>query len=102
MLLAKNRKAYFAYTIVEKFLAGIVLKGHEVKAIREGKVSFEGSYIDIIGGKAVVKGLHIGRYSKQSTSFSEEDTKRDRELLLNKQEIAKISREVAEKGNADA
>ncbi len=99
MLLAKNKKALHNYEIVEKYVAGIVLKGNEVKAIREGKVSFEGSYISIDKGIPSVKNMNIGKYSKQSEkSLAGYDEKRPRLILLEQQEIRNILRETAEKG----
>ena len=98
MLIAKNRKALFKHEIIDKYLAGIELRGYEVKSIREKNVSFEGSYIDIDKNEVFVKNLHIGKYSKQSQKYNPEDTKRPRILLLKKVEIRKISREISEKG----
>lgn len=97
-LLAKNRRAAFNHTIVDKYDAGIVLKGHEVKAIREGKTDFEGSYIKIINNEVYVVNLKIGRYSKQSKESGAIDEARSRKLLLNKKEILDLKRELAEKG----
>lgn len=96
-LLAKNRKALFDHAIIGRFDAGIVLKGYEVKAIKEGKVDFEGSYIRVLGKEAYAVNLNIGRYSKQSKE-SVFDPKRDRKLLLNKNEILEVEREVSQKG----
>lgn len=98
LLLAKNRKAMFNHTLLEKYTAGIVLKGYEVKAIREGKVDFEGSYVKLINGVPTITNLYIGRYSKQSTTSEKLDEKRPRGLLLGKKEIADVNRELSEKG----
>lgn len=98
MLLAKNRKALYNYEIIEKYLAGIVLRGYEVKAVREKKVSFEGAYVKIIGDEAFIVNLHIGHYSKQSQKSDEYQEKRPRKLLLNKREIEEIKRQINEKG----
>ena len=98
MLLAKNRKALFNHEIIEEFQAGISLHGYEVKAIREGKVNFEGSYVQIVGDKPVVINMHIGQYSKQSQKVNELDQNRTRDLLLNKTEIEKLTKELAQKG----
>ena len=97
-LLSKNRKAMFNHSIISRFDAGVVLKGYEVKAIREGKVDFEGSYVRVIKNEVYITNLKIGRYSKQSKEISPQDEKRDRKLLLNKNEIAEINRELSEKG----
>ena len=98
MLLAKNKKALFNNELVEKYMAGIELRGYEVKALREKNVSFEGSYVTIEDGNALVVNLGIGRYSNQSQDYDSNDAKRPRKLLLNKQELAKLSREISEKG----
>ncbi len=98
MLLAKNRRALHDFSIIEKYTAGIELKGYEVKAIREGKVSFEGAFIELRGGDVWVNNLYIGPYSKQSQDISEYDEKAARRLLLNASEISQIARQLQEKG----
>ncbi len=98
MLLAKNRKALFNYEIIEKYVAGVMLTGYEVKAIKERQVSFEGAFIKIEHEEAFLLNLHIGRYSKQAQKVDEFAQKRPRKLLLNRQEIEEITREVQEKG----
>lgn len=98
MLLSKNKKGLFNNEVVERYIAGVVLKGYEVKAIREKQVNFEGAYIRVEEGRAYVVNLHIGRYSTQSQEFSDSQTRRTRELLLNKYELLQLSRELAEKG----
>ncbi len=97
-VIAKNKKALHNFSVLETYTAGLVLRGYEVKAIREGKVSFEGSYINGQDGRLFVENLYIGRYSKQSRDISEADEKRSRALLLNKNEIAEVSRAISEKG----
>lgn len=96
--LAKNRKALFNHTLLEKYTAGIVLKGYEVKAIREGKVDFEGSYIKVVNNEVVILNLNIGKYSKQSKEIGDIDSRKARKLLLNKKEILELSRDMSEKG----
>ncbi|KKU31182.1 MAG: SsrA-binding protein [candidate division WWE3 bacterium GW2011_GWA1_46_21] len=98
MLLAKNRKAFFNHEIVEKLIAGIVLHGYEVKALKEGKVNFEGAYIKVDAGSAYVINLHIGRYSKQSQKPDDGEAIRQRLLLLNKNEIASLASHIHQKG----
>jgi len=97
-LLAKNRKALFDYGIIDKYTAGIVLEGHEVKSIREGNVNFEGSYISMVENEPYVVNLYIGRYSKKSFDTKPFDPKRPRKLLLESKEINEISRALSEKG----
>jgi SsrA-binding protein len=96
MLLAKNKKALHNYEVVQKFLAGIELKGYEVKAIREGKADFEGAYIRFLENRPFVVGMHVGRYSRQSQDV--DDTRRSRALLLNKNEVLKLQQEIVKKG----
>ncbi len=98
MLIVKNRKALFNHQIMEKFLAGIELKGYEVKAIKENNVSFEGSYVDVQDGQVYVQNLHIGKYSKQSQDYNDQESRRPRRLLLHQTEIAKLQKEISEKG----
>ncbi len=98
MLIQKNRKALFNHEILEKFMAGIELKGFEVKAIKENKASFEGSFVNIVKGEAFVQGMHIGKYSKQSQDYYEQEARRPRRLLLNKHELKKLKKEISEKG----
>jgi len=98
LLLVKNRSAMHDHTLISEYVAGIVLKGYEVKGIREKKASFEGSYVQILGGVPVVVNLTIGAYSKQGNEIAEQDAGRSRKLLLNKKEISEIQRELGTKG----
>ncbi len=98
MLLAKNRKALYNYEIIEKYMAGIVLRGYEVKAIRERHVSFEGAYIKLIKDEPFIVNLQIGKYSKQTQKTTPEDEIRPRKLLLHKKEIEMLKRQLNEKG----
>ena len=81
MLIAKNRKAHFDYEIVQKFTAGIVLTGYEVKAVREGKVELKGTFVQVIGGELYVVNMYIGRYSSMSQKYDEKDSRHSRKLL---------------------
>lgn len=92
----ENRKARFDYFFIDKYVAGMVLKGSEIKAIREGKVSFNDAYVYNKNGELFVKNLYIGEYS--NASFSTHKPLRERKLLLNKSEIRKIIRELQTKG----
>ena len=84
-----NKKAYHDYIIEDKYEAGIVLQGSEIKSIRLGKVSIKESYISFVKNEAFVKGLHISQYKNATYNNHEED--RDRKLLLHKREIIKLS-----------
>jgi len=92
----KNRTATFEYFIEDKFDAGMVLTGTEVKALREGKGSFNDSYCLMDHGELYIKGLHISPYSHGS--YANHAPTRDRKLLLKKKEINKIVQKLKEKG----
>jgi SsrA-binding protein len=92
----KNRSAFHEYFIDNKYEAGMVLLGTEVKSLREGKVSFSDSYCIVHKGEVWLKSLHIAEYSHGSSS--NHDPVRDRKLLLEKREIAKIESKLKEKG----
>ncbi|MEL7146231.1 MAG: SsrA-binding protein SmpB [Bacteroidota bacterium] len=92
----KNRKASFEYTFIETFEAGIVLKGTEIKSIREGKVSLQEAYCFIENEEMFIKGMNISPYSQ--ASFHNHDPIRTRKLLLSKKEIFKITSKHDEKG----
>lgn len=92
----KNRKAYFDYEIEEEVEAGIVLKGTEVKSLRAGKVQMNDAYARIERGEAFLAQLHISEY--EFGNLNNHDPVRVRKLLLNKVEIERLHRKVAEKG----
>lgn len=91
-----NRKAEYEFLILEKFSAGIMLTGTEIKSIRQGKVNMSDAYCTFTGKELYVLNLHIADYNR--SSFYKHDTKRPRKLLLKKQEIKKIHTKVKEKG----
>ncbi len=95
-VIAKNKKAYFLYEIVETFVAGIVLTGSEIKSIRAGKINFVDSYGVVENGEAYIKGLHIAPYERGG--YANHEPTRNRKLLLNKKEILKIAKRISEKG----
>jgi SsrA-binding protein len=92
----KNRSAYHEYFFDNKYVAGIVLTGTEVKSLREGKASFNDSYCIIHKGEIWIKSLHIAEYSHGTVN--NHDPVRDRKLLLQKREINKIDAKLKEKG----
>ena len=91
-----NKKAGFEYHLTDKYEAGIVLKGSEVKSIREGKVNIKGSYIRFLGNELYLIGMHIGDYS-HADSMSHENMA-DRKLLLHRKEMDKINEMLTQKG----
>ena len=95
-IISTNRKAFHEYFILEKYEAGIDLLGSEVKSLREGSANLKEGYVIIRNGNAILIGVHISPYSH--TGFKGHDPVRDRQLLLNKREIFKLSKKVAEKG----
>lgn len=92
----KYRKAYFNYTILEKYIAGIQLVGTEIKSIRENKASLVDTYCIFNGNELWVKGMHIALY--RFGSFYNHDVKRDRKLLLSKKELRRLHRDVEATG----
>ncbi len=90
MALVTNKKASYNYELGEKMTAGIELFGYEVKSLRSGQGSLEGSYVIVRGGEAFLIGSHIPAYQKANApaDFNE---RRNRVLLLRKKEIAEIA-----------
>lgn len=95
-LIANNKKAYHDYFIDEKYEAGLVLHGTEVKSLRLGKCSVKESFIRIENGEVYVYGMHISPYEKGN--IFNKDPLRVKKLLLHRQEINKLTGKVAEKG----
>jgi SsrA-binding protein len=94
--IARNKKAFFEYTLSDKFEAGIELKGPEVKSMREGKISLSDSFVRVEKGQAYLFGMHVSPY-KQSGPFAPDPT-RVRKLLLHRTEIDKLNSLTAQKG----
>jgi len=96
-IVIKNKKAFFNYDIVEKEVAGIILLGPEVKSVRNSNVSFNDSYCLFINNELWIRNLHISEY-ENSSSTDKYDPKRDRKLLITKEQIRKFKRKIEEKG----
>jgi len=96
-ILAVNRKAKFDYKILEKFEAGLVLSGHEVKSIRLGRMSLKASYVVIRKNEAYLIGANVPAYQPKNTPPGY-DPERSRKLLLNKKEIKYLTGKNQEKG----
>jgi SsrA-binding protein len=92
----KNRKAYFEYSILQKYVAGIVLTGTEIKSLRAGKASFNDSYCLLFKDELFLRNLHIAEYN--FGSIYNHDPNRERKLLLRRPEIRKIESKLKEKG----
>lgn len=96
-IVAANRRARFDYELLETFEAGIILTGQEVKSCRMGQVNLSGSYVSFLGGRPVIKHMKISAY-RQAGPLPDYNPERDRELLLKKSEMAKLTRATEEKG----
>ena len=96
-IIAVNKSASFEYFIEEKYEAGIVLEGNEIKSLRLGNVNMNDSFCFVVNGEAFVKNMHIAFYEK-SDGFASKNTRKDRKLLLHKSEIAKITGKVNKQG----
>lgn len=93
---ATNRKARHDYEIIGNIEAGIVLKGTEVKAVREGRINLTDAYARFKKGELWLIGMHISPYTK--SAIENHDPLRDRKLLLHKRELKKLFRQTEEKG----
>ncbi len=92
----KNRSAYFEYFIDDKYTAGIMLTGTEIKSLRTGRASFNDSYCIFHKGELFIKSFHIAEYA--FGNLNNHDPLRERKLLLNKRELKKIETRLKEKG----
>lgn len=92
----KNKKAEFQFFLIERYTAGIVLSGSEIKSIREGKASVNESFCVFIRQELFVKNMYVAEYSHGS-AFNHLP-RRDRKLLLNRRELRKLQNKVKEKG----
>src|SRR5690606_20632886 len=92
----KNRKAKFNFEFIEKFTAGIVLRGTEIKSIREGKASIAESFCEFQDGELFVINMNVQEYSH--ASHFNHAPKSERKLLLNKRELKKLEKEVRNSG----
>src|SRR5438874_10682568 len=95
-VVATNRKAFHDYAIEEKLEAGIVLKGTEVKSLREGQVNLRDSYASVDHGELVLHHCHISTYSHGN--IMNHDPVRPRKLLLHRKEISKLLGRTQQKG----
>lgn len=96
-LVFKNKKAYFDYEISEKFEAGIILTGTEVKSIREGKVSLVGTYCYFKNDSELfIKEMDIALY--EEGTYNNHEPKRERKVLMHKKELAKLKAKTDERG----
>lgn len=94
--IAENRKAYHDYFVLEKYEAGISLAGTEVKSVRAGNVNLKDAWCDVDKGVLLLKGVHISPY-EQGNIFNR-DPRRDRPLLMHKNEIMKLYGQIKQEG----
>jgi SsrA-binding protein len=92
----RNRSAFYEYAIEDKFIAGMVLTGTEIKSIRQSRVSFNDSFCYFSKGELFVRSLHITEYSHGA--YANHDPLRERKLLLTKRELRKMENKIKEKG----
>ena len=97
-LLAKNKKAYSDFEVLEKIEAGLVLVGSEVKSVKDGHAQLRGSFIEVHHGNAYVKNVHISKYKFDAKA--DYDPLRRRKLLLHAEQINKIGMQLDTKGVA--
>ncbi len=95
-VVSTNKKARFEFFILETFEAGLVLKGTEIKSVRNGQISLQEAYVRTNGEEIWLVGAHIAPY--EHASAFQHDPKRDRKLLMHKKEIRKLFDEVRIKG----
>lgn len=99
MSIIDNRKAFHDYFIEDRYEAGLVLQGWEVKAIREGRAQLKESYVTVLNGEIWLLGMHISPLATVSTHIHPDAT-RTRKLLLKREEIDKLIGKVEQRGHA--
>jgi SsrA-binding protein len=96
-IIAKNRRAFYDYKIIDKFLAGMVLKGWQVKSIKSGNISLKQSFCYIHQGELFIKDLSIADWPGMG-EFEKQTKHNDIKLLLNRSELDKLAQQVKTKG----
>jgi SsrA-binding protein len=95
-IVARNRKANFEYFLLDRFEAGIELRGSEIKSVRNGQISINEAYVETNGKEAWLVECHIAPY--EQASHFQHDPKRPKRLLLHKREIRQLWNESRKKG----
>lgn len=95
-IVIKNKKASHDYEFIEKFIAGIILRGTEIKSVREGKVTLSDAYCFFSNGEIFIRGMHISEY--WWGNLNNHDPLRERKLLLKTRELRKLEKKVRETG----
>lgn len=94
----ENRKARFDYEFIDTYTAGMVLRGCEVKSIRNGDVNMSDSYCVFENDELYLKNMHISPYKDSGFAYKDYESKRDRKLLLTRHELRKLHQSVKTKG----
>ncbi|MCB0396710.1 MAG: SsrA-binding protein SmpB [Flavobacteriales bacterium] len=92
----KNRKAGFEYHLLEKFTAGMVLTGSEIKSIRAGKANLNDAFCAVLSNELWVRNMHIAPY--EHAGYAGHEEKRDRKLLVKRRELEKIEKLLKDQG----
>ncbi len=92
----RNKKARFLYELMEDYNAGIMLTGTEMKSIRNGKASIVESFCVMVEGELFIRNMYIAEY--ENGSYNNHNPRRDRKLLLNRQELRKLEKKLKDKG----
>ena len=95
-IIAQNKKAWHDYFVDEKYEAGVVLTGTEIKSIRQGRVNLKDSYCEVTDGELFAVGIHISPY-EQGNRYNHEPL-RDKKLLMHRREIMKLQGLIQQKG----
>ena len=90
-----NKKAYYEYSIMEEYVAGLKLLGSEVKSLRDGNANINDTYVLIVNGEVFVRGMYIAKHKESSMNHEEV---RDRKLLLTKKQINDLQKELKVSG----
>ena len=95
-VIIKNKRARFEYQILDKFIAGIQLNGTEIKSIRLGKVTITESFCSFKKNELWIQDMHISEY--EFGTYANHEPKRERKLLLNRQELDKLQKKLKDQG----
>ncbi|MBU0613178.1 SsrA-binding protein SmpB [Patescibacteria group bacterium] len=97
-IIAKNKRAYFDYHVLDNWEAGLVLTGAEVKSVKAGHINLKGSYVSLIDIVPKIVNCHIASYKHAKSAQKDYDPMRPRRLLLNKKEVSSLIGLLQQKG----